>query len=79
VNNLPADLVRQRSGGAVFGVKVAPSDDLVAPPGGFPSAWKFVWHRVVPGLSAIRTPRLGDLLVRTMTVSSAERMAQVDR
>ena len=79
VNNLPADLVKQRGGGAVFGVKVAPSDDLVVPPGGFPSAWKFVWHRVVPGLSAIRTPRLGDLLVRTMTVSSAERMAEVMR
>lgn len=79
VNNLPADLVKQRGGGAVFGVKAAPSDDLVAPDGGFPSAWRFVWHRLMPGLSPIRSPRLGDLLVRTMTVSSAERMAQVTR
>ena len=47
VDNLPADLVKQRGGGVVFGVKVAPSDDLVAPAGGFPSAWRFVWHRNV--------------------------------
>ena len=30
-------------------------------------------------MSTIRSPRLGDLLVRTMTVSSADRMAQVTR
>jgi predicted acylesterase/phospholipase RssA/CRP-like cAMP-binding protein len=79
VNNLPADLVKQRGGGAVFGVKAAPSDDLVAPAGGFPSGWKLAWHRLMPGLSPIPAPRLGDLLVRTMTVGSAERMAQVTR
>lgn len=79
VNNLPADLVKLRGGGAVFGVKVAPSDDLVAPAEGFPSAWRFVWHRFVPGLAPIASPRLGDLLLRTMTVSSAERMAQATR
>jgi NTE family protein/lysophospholipid hydrolase len=79
VDNLPADLVKRRCGGAVFGVKVAPSDDLVAPTAGFPSAWRFVWHRVMPGLAPIRAPRLGDLLVRTMTVSGAERMSQVAR
>ncbi len=36
-----------------------------------------VWHRLLPWLAPIPTPRLGDLLIRTMTVSSAERMQQV--
>lgn len=77
VNNLPADLVKARCGGTVFGVKAAPDDDLTVPSGGFPSAWSVVWHRLLPWLSPIPTPRLGDLLIRTMTVSSAERMQQV--
>lgn len=77
VNNLPADLIKARCGGTVFGVKAAPDDDLVAPAGGFPSAWSVVWHRLLPWLAPIPTPRLGDLLIRTMTVSSAERMQQV--
>lgn len=79
LNNLPSDLVKQRAGGRVIAVKVAPDDELVAPPGGFAPAWKFVWHRLVPGLRPLRSPRLGDLLLRTLTVSSASRMAQVTR
>lgn len=79
VDNLPAARVKQRSGGTLFGVKVAPNDDLLAPDGGFPSAWKVLWHRVIPGLPRLVTPRLGDILVRTMTVGSAERMVDATR
>ncbi len=79
VDNMPVSWVRQRSGGTQFGVKVAPDDDLLAPAGGFPSAWKVLWHRVIPGLPRLVTPRLGDILVRTMTVGSAERMADATR
>ncbi len=79
VDNMPVSWVKQRSGGIQFGVKVAPDDDLLAPAGGFPSAWKVLWHRVVPGLPRLVTPRLGDILVRTMTVGSAERMVEATR
>lgn len=77
VNNLPADLVKARCGGTVFASKVAPSDDVLPPPGGFPSAWAVALHRLLPWREPLATPKIGDLLVRTMTVSSAEHMQRV--
>ncbi|TWO73410.1 cyclic nucleotide-binding domain-containing protein [Caenimonas sedimenti] len=79
LNNLPSDLVKHRAGGRVIAVKVAPDDELVAPEGGFAPAWKFVLRRLVPGMKPLRSPRLADLILRTLTVSSASRMAQVTR
>ncbi len=75
-NNLPADLVKARCGGRVIGVRVAPADDLAVPEGGFPSPWRVLWHGLLPWLRPIRSPRLGDLLIRTMTVSGADHMQQ---
>ncbi len=75
-NNLPSDLVKARCGGPVIGVRVTPEDDLSVPEGGFPSPWRVLWHGLVPWLDAIRSPRLGDLLIRTMTVSGADHMQQ---
>jgi predicted acylesterase/phospholipase RssA len=77
VNNLPADLVKARCGGTVYASKVAPSDDVLPPPGGFPSAWSVLLHRLLPWREPLQTPQIGDLLVRTMTVSSAEHMQRV--
>lgn len=77
VNNLPADLVKARCGGTVYASKVAPSDDVLPPAGGFPSAWAVLWHRLLPWRAPLATPKMGDLLVRTMTVSSAEHMQRV--
>lgn len=73
-NNLPADLVKARCGGPVIGVRVTPNDDLGVPEGGFPSPWRILWHGLIPWLRPIRSPRLGDLLIRTMTVSGADHM-----
>ena len=77
VNNLPADLVKSRCGGTVFASKVAPSDEVRAPPAGFPSAWSVLWHGVLPWLSPIQTPKIGDLLIRTMTVGGEDHMQRV--
>lgn len=77
VNNLPADLVKARCGGTVYASKVAPSDDVLPPPGGFPSAWTVLMHRLLPWRRPLQTPQIGDLLVRTMTVGSAEHMQRV--
>jgi hypothetical protein len=77
VNNLPADLVKARCGGTVYASKVAPSDAVLPPPGGFPSAWDVLLHRLLPWRRPLQTPRIGDLLVRTMTVGSAEHMQRV--
>ena len=79
VDNMPADHVHQRAGGTVFGVTVTPMNDLVVPDGGFPSPWRLVWHRLVPRRKRSTAPRLGDLLLRTMTVGSTERMAEAMR
>lgn len=77
VNNLPADLVKARCGGTVFGVKVVTDDDLSVPAGGFPSPWALLRQRLLSRREPIRTPRIGDLMIRTMTVSDAERMQRV--
>ncbi|MDO9072137.1 MAG: cyclic nucleotide-binding domain-containing protein [Rubrivivax sp.] len=77
VNNLPADLVKARCGGMVYASKVAPSDDVLAPRGGFPSAWSVLLHRLLPWREPLQTPQIGDLLVRTMTVGSADHMQRV--
>jgi predicted acylesterase/phospholipase RssA/CRP-like cAMP-binding protein len=79
VNNLPADLVKSRCGGTVFASKVAPSDDVRAPEGGFPSPWAVLWHRLLPWFAPLRTPKLGDLLIRTMTVGGEDHMQRVAR
>ncbi|MDP2007049.1 MAG: hypothetical protein Q8K45_15335, partial [Rubrivivax sp.] len=79
VNNLPADLVKLRCGGTVFASKVAPSDELRAPPGGFPSPWALLWNRLWPGRAALQTPKIGDLIVRTMTVGGEGHMQGVAR
>ncbi|ODV09967.1 MAG: hypothetical protein ABT20_09270 [Rubrivivax sp. SCN 70-15] len=61
----------------MFASKVAPSDEVRAPEGGFPSAWSVLWHRFVPWLAPIQTPRLADLLIRTMTVGGEDHMQRV--
>jgi len=77
VNNLPADLVKARCGGTVFASKVASSDDVLPPSGGFPSAWAVALHRLLPWRMPLSTPKIGDLLMRTMTVGSTEHMQRV--
>jgi predicted acylesterase/phospholipase RssA/CRP-like cAMP-binding protein len=79
VNNLPADLIKARCGGTLFACKVAPSDDVRAPPGGFPSAWAVLAHRLLPWRRPLQTPSLGSLLVRTMTVGGEHHLQHVVR
>jgi predicted acylesterase/phospholipase RssA/CRP-like cAMP-binding protein len=79
VNNLPADLVKARCGGILFASKVAPSDDVRAPRGGFPSAWAVLAHRLLPWRRPLQTPSLGSLLMRTMTVGGEHHLQHVAR
>ena len=76
---MPADLVKARCGGTVFASNVAPRADLVAPENGFPSVWSLVWRRLLPWSQRIQTPRLGDILIRTMTVGGADHMETIRR
>ncbi|MEO7009288.1 MAG: patatin-like phospholipase family protein, partial [Caldimonas sp.] len=78
VNNLPADLVKARCGGTVFASRVAPSDAIDAPPDGFPSAWSLLWDELLPWRGRRAVPRIGGLLMRTMTMGSAEHMRSVE-
>jgi predicted acylesterase/phospholipase RssA len=77
VNNLPADLVKARCGGTLFASKVAPSDDVRAPPGGFPSAWAVLAHRLLPWRQPLAVPTLAGLMVRTLTVGGEHHMQRV--
>lgn len=78
LDNLPAELVKARCGGTLFASLVAPSDVVHAPPGGFPSAWSLLADQLLPwrtGRDARRpTPRIASLLLRALTLGSAEQM-----
>lgn len=77
INNLPADVVGQRAGGMTIAVNVSPAEDVAMRLDKFPSQWKIFWHGVLPFRKRIEVPRLGDILMRTIMLSSADRFEAV--
>ena len=80
VNNLPGDVMRERCGGQVIAVNVSPREDLQVSEAGIPSQWRLFWNRVLPFRSQhVGVPSLLDILMRTTTLASAHRTAQIAR
>ena len=80
VNNLPGDVMRTRCGGLVIAVNVSPEEELPVSEEGLPSQWRIFWNRVLPFQSKrIDAPNILDILMRTTTLASASRSAQVAR
>lgn len=69
LNNLPADVMRQRGAGIVIGVDVTPGVDLQTSADGQPSVsgWSALWQRLVSRRSVM--PSVVDILSRTAAVS----------
>jgi NTE family protein/lysophospholipid hydrolase len=80
VNNLPGDVMRTRCGGLVIAVNVSPEEELPVSEEGLPSQWRIFWNRILPFQpKRIDAPSILDILMRTTTLASASRSAQVAR
>ena len=80
INNLPGDVMRGRWGvGPVIAVNVSPDEEVGIGEEGFPSPWNVLWRLVVPFRKRLGVPNMIDILMRTTTLASANRAAQVQR
>lgn len=70
VNNLPADMVRQRWGGKVIVVNVGTKEDLSVSAMGLPAPWPLLLSRVVPGRARLQSPLITEIVMRTMMLGS---------
>jgi NTE family protein/lysophospholipid hydrolase len=73
LNNLPADVMRNLSGGKVIAVDVSPQRDLAVDPSlrQLPSAWQILWSRINPLAARVNVPSILAIMMRTLMLSSA--------
>lgn len=79
LNNLPADVMRQLSGGKVIAVDVSPQRDLAVDPSyrQMPSAWKVLGSRVNPFAQPVNVPNILAVMMRTLMLGSIRNSRQV--
>jgi predicted acylesterase/phospholipase RssA/CRP-like cAMP-binding protein len=72
LNNLPADVMRDRCRGSVIAVDVSPKDDLTVTADGPPemSGWPQLWARMRPSAGQHRFPSIVELLSRAVLLGS---------
>jgi predicted acylesterase/phospholipase RssA len=72
LNNLPADVMRQRCSGTVIAVNVAPDVDLAVdmPLVAEMSGWPHLWPMLFAGTAQRRFPNIAEILSRTVFVGS---------
>jgi predicted acylesterase/phospholipase RssA/CRP-like cAMP-binding protein len=80
INNVPADVMRFRVGGAgrVIGVNVSPESELPMKHTEFPGPWRSFGSAMV-GRRDASVPNVFDILMRSLVLSSIDRMTQVQR
>lgn len=79
LNNLPGDLLRGAGCSRVIAVDVSPSLDLAMPGEEFPSPWRHFWRRLRRKRATPRVPSIVDILMRSVVISSDERVAAIKR
>jgi predicted acylesterase/phospholipase RssA len=72
LNNLPADVMREKFGGVVIAVDVSRQADMRAPESvhEVPSGWHILWSKLNPIMRTIDVPSIFDILYQTATLSS---------
>lgn len=76
INNVPADVMRQRWNGAVVAVNVSPREDLSFNLSAFPSPWRLLWDRLL-GRAPSTAPTILNILMRTTMLASVNHSAGV--
>jgi predicted acylesterase/phospholipase RssA/CRP-like cAMP-binding protein len=79
INNLPADIMRERFGGFIMLVNVSPEQDVRMPSmyDIIPSAWAYIWSRLNPFKDKIVIPTILDIMMRTILLSSINQANRV--
>jgi predicted acylesterase/phospholipase RssA len=79
LNNLPADVMRERCNGLVVGVDVTPGVDLQTTVESRPhmSGWPLLWERLTPSARVTAFPTIVDILSRTALVGSMRDAARM--
>lgn len=80
MNNLPADVMREKLGesATVVGVSVSPEREFYMQGDRFPDPWRFL-ARIVLGRRDPAVPTIVDVLMRSMLLSSVDRMDKTRR
>jgi predicted acylesterase/phospholipase RssA len=76
-NNVPADIMKEICGGFVIMVNVSPEEDLQVSDRYTitPSDMEVLWSKINPFREKVVFPRIHDIMMRTILVGSARRMA----
>jgi len=79
INNLPADIMRERFDGFIITVNVTPEKDLTIPETfqKIPSSWEYLWSRINPLKKAINFPTIIDIMMRTTMLASINQTSRV--
>jgi predicted acylesterase/phospholipase RssA/CRP-like cAMP-binding protein len=78
VNNLPGDIMRQRSCRSVIVVDVGSEQEFVFKMQEFPSPWQYL-RGMLPFARRMRVPHIVDVLMRTTDVSSSQKTREVKK
>ena len=73
VDNLPGTTARALSGGHVILVDVSPEQDLLVDSDSLPRAGEILWSWMAPHKESLQVPTIGDVIVRTLVLSSVKR------
>ena len=79
VNNLPGDVMRERSCRTVVVVDVGSEQKFTFGLPEFPSPWQFLRSRIFPFAQRIEVPHIVDVLIRTTDVSSSQKTRDVKK
>jgi NTE family protein/lysophospholipid hydrolase len=79
VNNLPGDIMRERSCRRVLVVDVGSDREFTFKFPEIPSPWKFLRSRILPFTKRIEVPNIADVLMRTTDVGSSQKTREVKK
>jgi len=79
VNNLPGDIMRERSCHRVIVVDVGSEHDFLFNVSEVPSPWKLLLNRITPFAKRLEAPLIGEVLLRVTDVASSYRTHEVRR
>ncbi|MEO8304978.1 MAG: cyclic nucleotide-binding domain-containing protein [Betaproteobacteria bacterium] len=77
VNNLPGDIMRERSCRRVLVVDVGSEHEFTYNFPEIPSPWKFLLSRILPFVKRVEVPFIAEVLIRTTDVSSSQKTREV--
>ena len=79
VDNLPGKIMRDLCGGPVILVDVSPEDEFAVGEDQLPTSGQILWSWMAPHKDSLQVPTMGDVIVRTSTMSSLQGRAEAEK